>query len=76
MVVVAVDLRRSVSMTFGLAAVEGEAAEGSILVEDEKLAVARPVGGFKVRGGDVVDVAIGGGDGDGFKRADEDGFAG
>jgi hypothetical protein len=55
----------------GLAAIERKAADGSLLVEDEGFAVARPVGSFKVGGGDIFDMAIGGGDGDGFESADE-----
>ena len=57
-IVVAMDLRRG-GDDVGLAAVEGETAKGSILIEDEELAVAGPVGRFEVRGGDVFDVAIG-----------------
>ena len=60
----------------GLRAVKCEAAEGSILIEDEEFAVAGPVGGFKVGGGGVFDVAIGGGNGDGLKGADQGELAG
>ncbi len=75
MIVVAMDLRSGRNFD-GLAAVEGEAAKGSVLVEDEELAIAGPVGRFEVGGGDVFNVAIGRGDGDGLERADKRGLIG
>ena len=55
---------------------QGEASEGSILVEDQERTVAGPVGGFKVSRGDVFHVTVSGGDGHCLKAAVEDGLGG
>src|ERR1700678_1192545 len=51
------------------AVVEHKAPQGPFLVEDQRLAVGRPVGIFEVDGSGVTDATIGGGDDDRFKGA-------
>jgi len=48
---------------------DGEAAKRAVLIEDQGRSVPGPVGRFEVGGGNVLHMAVGGGDGDGFKSA-------
>ena len=84
MVVVKVELRGGVDGRGsgggegGLVPDEVEDAAGVVfgLVDEQEGAIAGPVGGFEVGGGEVGDAAIGGGDVDSFENAEKGGCGG
>ncbi len=75
MIVVAMDLGSGVNC-HRLGAADGQTAEGALLIEDERRAVAGPVWRLKVRGRNVLDSTVSGSDGDGFERAQQNGLSG
>src|ERR1017187_1699271 len=75
MIVVAMDLGSGVNR-HGLGAADGQTAEGALLIEDERRAVAGPVWRLKVRGRNVFDTTVSGSDSDGFQRAQQNGLSG